>query len=151
MQEGSRDYIFSALADNNDFISNSSLVKFYIDENVGNSSLDICNLDSSTRLTEAQKAIEVFNELTRCRDDNGHGISRHQNEETTINQLQFQRGLDTIMRIVDESDDGKLIRSEINQYCLRCIEELPKDVIALLGLPSDLSRSELKALLSEDL
>ena len=148
MQEDSRDCIFSALADNNDFISNSSLVKFYSDENVDSSS---GNIDSSMRITDAQKAIEVFNELIIGRDDDRHDISTHQIGTTTINQLQFQRGLDTIMRIVDESDDGMLIRSEIDRYCLRCIKELPNDVIALLGLPSDFSRSELKALLSEDL
>ena len=105
--------------------------------------------------TEALKAINAFKELIHPPvpgpvDDalSGHyGTGGKVND--ALDQLQFQSGLDNIISIIDRHDDKQLITTEIESLCARFIEESSQhdDLVALLGLPSEVSSSELKSFL----
>jgi hypothetical protein len=150
---GGRDGIFAALADSSDCISTASLVKFY--STVGRVDGDPRLMRASPMTgTEALKAINLFKEILHTPVQGYAGNALNGYHETggndALDQLQFQRGLDNIINIIDRHDDKQLITTEIESLCARCIDESSQDydLVALLGLPSEVSSSELKSFLT---
>ena len=150
---GGRDGIFEALADNSDCITTASLVKFY--STVGRVDGDPHLMRASPMTgTEALKAINAFKELTYTHVQGHAGNALNGHHETggddALDQLQFQRGLDNIINIIDRHDDKQLITTEIEALYALYIDKSSQDddLVALLGLPSEVSSSELKSLLT---
>lgn len=150
---GGRDGIFEALADNSDCITTASLVKFY--NTVGRVDCDPHLMRASPMTgTEALKAINAFKELAHSPVQGHAGNALNGHYETggddALDQLQFQRGLDNIINIIDRHDDKQLITTEIETLYARYIDKSSQDddLVALLGLPSEVSSSELKSLLT---
>jgi len=150
---GGRDGIFEALADNSDCITTASLVKFY--NTVGRVDGDphLMRVSPMTG-TEALKAINAFKDLAYASVQGHAGNALNGHHETggddALDQLQFQRGLDNIINIIDRHDDKQLITTEIETLYARYIDNSSQDddLVALLGLPSEVSSSELKSLLT---
>lgn len=141
---GGRDGIFIALADSSDCITTDSLVKFYNTQH-GRVDGDPLSMRASSSMmtgTEALKAINAFKELIHP------PILGHVGD--ALDQLQFQRGLDKLISIIDRHDDKQMITTEIEGLYARYIEERSQDddLVALLGLPSEVSSAELKSLLT---
>jgi len=153
---GGRDGIFEALADNSDCITTASLVKFY--NTVGRVDGDPHLMRASPMTgTEALKAINTFKELAHSpvqghTGNAGNALNGHHETggDDALDQLQFQRGLDNIINIIDRHDDKQLITTEIEALYARYIDKSSQDddLVALLGLPSEVSSSELKSLLT---
>jgi len=147
---GGRDGIFEALADNSDCITTASLVKFY--NTVGRVDNDPHLMRAPMTGTEALKAINAFKELAHSPVQTGNTLNGHYETggDDALDQLQFQRGLDNIINIIDRHDDKQLITTEIEALYARYIDKSSQDddLVALLGLPSEVSSSELKSLLT---
>jgi len=151
MDSAGRDGIFTALADSSDCISIASLVKFYSYEHV-DVDIDPYWIRAPMSQKEAMKAINTFKDLMHYhppgQNDNVPSECHGTAGIAVLDQLHFQRGLDNIMNMIDYHDDKQLIMAETESYCAQYIEESPHDaVVALLGLPSEISSSELKSFL----